>query len=191
MRDKTDLKPCPLAHRGEADDQRKPPKIWRSGARIHFSVVCHCGMRGPARLTERDAVDDWNNRDENRAECDRLVGENTRLRAALANSDQPCIYCSLSAKDWAKCKIGFPGCDRADDAMGCPHLGASSELSQYRDITEELAAALNDARKTLETVSDMADKDSKLHGVFKGPIFTKMANALASATKLGIPEEKT
>ena len=55
----------------------------------------------------------------------RLESENTRLRAALAQSDQPCAYCTLPAEDWGKCEHGFPGCSRADDAVGCPELGAS------------------------------------------------------------------
>lgn len=57
-----------------------------------------------------------------------LEGENTRLRAALAQSPGACVYCSLPAEDWAKCAHGFPGCSRADDAMGCPELGASMRL---------------------------------------------------------------
>lgn len=57
-------------------------------------------------------------------------GENTRLRAALAQSDQPCAYCSLPKDEWAKCASGFPGCDRADDAMGCPELGARLALDE-------------------------------------------------------------
>lgn len=51
--------------------------------------------------------------------------ENDRLRAALANSGGPCAYCSLPKEEWAKCREGFPGCPRADDAMLCPHVGAS------------------------------------------------------------------
>lgn len=73
-----------------------------------------------------------------------LADENARLRAALAQSDQPCAYCSLPHDEWAKCKSGFPGCDRADDAMGCPHLGASLEAERYRaalqKIRDEIAA---------------------------------------------------
>ena len=62
----------------------------------------------------------------------RLSEENTRLRAALALSDRPCAYCSLPADKWAECQQGFPGCDRADDAMGCPHIGAALELARLR-----------------------------------------------------------
>jgi hypothetical protein len=60
-------------------------------------------------------------------ERDAAREENTRLRAALANSDQPCAYCSLPAEEWAECQSGFPGCARGDDAMGCPELGAAME----------------------------------------------------------------
>ena len=73
---------------------------------------------------------------------DDLRAENTRIRAALANSKSPCVYCSLPADEWAKCPSGFPGCDRADDAMGCPELGASLENA-------ELRAALAEARGLL------------------------------------------
>ena len=67
-----------------------------------------------------------------------LLDENIRLRAALARSDQPCAYCSLSAEDFNRCVLGFPGCSRADDAMGCPELGAALELQQLKDVCKEL-----------------------------------------------------
>lgn len=57
------------------------------------------------------------------------VEENTRLRAALANSKDPCVYCQLPKEEMAKCAFGFPGCGRADDMTGCPEFGAS--LSEY------------------------------------------------------------
>jgi len=66
--------------------------------------------------------------------------ENERLRAALAQSDQPCAYCTLSVEDWNKCQSGFPGCARADDAMGCPELGASLELQENRLLIRNLEA---------------------------------------------------
>lgn len=71
----------------------------------------------------------------NHVMADRMLeveGENTRLRAALALSDQPCAYCSLPADEWAKCKHGWPNCGRGDDAMGCPHLGAALELEDLK-----------------------------------------------------------
>lgn len=97
------------------------------------------------------------------AEIERLKAENTRIRAALAVSKDPCIYCSLPAEDWAKCQHGFPGCDRGDDAMGCQELGASLALKDaeaQRDAAEaarsaaeareaELRKALNDAAVSL------------------------------------------
>lgn len=58
--------------------------------------------------------------------------ENTRLRAALATSKDPCIYCQLSAADMGKCKAGFPGCARADDLSGCPEFGASLDAATLR-----------------------------------------------------------
>lgn len=54
--------------------------------------------------------------------------DNTHLRSALAVSKDPCRYCQLPAEEMAKCRSGFPGCDRADDMMGCPELGASLAL---------------------------------------------------------------
>ena len=86
-----------------------------------------------------------------RAKLDATEGENTRLRAALANSDQPCIYCTLSKEDWAKCEHGFPGCSRADDAMGCPELGASLEAAR-------LKAMLVKAREGLGPFADGWEK---------------------------------
>lgn len=94
-----------------------------------------------------------------------LAGENTRLRAALAQSDQPCAYCSLPRDEWAKCKNGFPGCDRSDDAMGCPHLGASLEADRHR-------AALQKIRDEIA-----ADKDTTIVKMV-GRIFHTANNAL-------------
>lgn len=71
-----------------------------------------------------------------------LENENTRLRAALAQSDQPCAYCSLSREDWLKCQHGFPGCARADDAAGCPELGAMLLVSDLRKERVQLREAL-------------------------------------------------
>lgn len=71
-----------------------------------------------------------------------LDGENDRLRAALAQSDQPCAYCSLPADEWEKCESGFPGCARADDAMGCPELGASLVADELRAKVKVLEEAL-------------------------------------------------
>ena len=75
--------------------------------------------------------------------------ENKRLRAALAQSDQPCAYCSLPADEWAKCESGFPGCDRADDAMGCPELGARFALDTAERQLAEARAALGAIRSSL------------------------------------------
>ena len=55
--------------------------------------------------------------------------ENTCLRAALASSQSPCVYCQLPAADMAQCRAGFPGCDRADDLSGCPEFGARLQLA--------------------------------------------------------------
>jgi len=63
--------------------------------------------------------------------------ENTRLRAAIAQGTSACIYCSLQKAEWSKCKSGFPGCARGDDAMGCPELGASYYLSEMEGNRNE------------------------------------------------------
>lgn len=71
-----------------------------------------------------------------------LETENTRIRAALAQSDQSCVYCSLPRDEWNKCKSGFPGCGRSDDAMGCPELGARLEVEELTRERDELRKAL-------------------------------------------------
>jgi hypothetical protein len=74
-----------------------------------------------------------------------VVAENTRLRAALAMSERPCTYCSLPANEWAKCADGFPGCARADDANGCPELGASMTSEVLRTAIQSAVRTLLDA----------------------------------------------
>lgn len=82
--------------------------------------------------------------------CETLEAEVERLRAALAQSELPCIYCTLPKEDWHKCRHGFPGCSRGDDAMGCPELGASmrAEAAEARNaalvkVLEEAAGRLH------------------------------------------------
>lgn len=57
-----------------------------------------------------------------------LQEEITRLRAALANSKDACVYCQLPAERIGECRFGFPGCARADDQVGCPEFGAGYHL---------------------------------------------------------------
>lgn len=73
-----------------------------------------------------------------------LTAENTRLRAALAQSKSPCAYCQLPAEEMARCRSGFPGCARADDMAGCPEFGASMEAHLLR---EQLAAVRADTER--------------------------------------------
>lgn len=106
--------------------------------------------------------------------------ENTRLRAALANSELPCVYCTLPKDEWSKCPDGFPGCGRADDAMGCPELGARMEAEEWRERAEAAEAkvarlheALADLRKTAALLQQNAlgcatnhyGQDFQLHGM--------------------------
>jgi hypothetical protein len=74
--------------------------------------------------------------------CPEVERENTRLRAALALSDRPCAYCTLPAAEWSACESGFPGCARADDAMGCPELGARMALDATEAENARLRAAI-------------------------------------------------
>ncbi|WP_232629107.1 hypothetical protein [Methylobacterium sp. Leaf118] len=69
--------------------------------------------------------------------------ENTILRASLANSSSPCAYCKLPREEWSKCASGFPGCDRADDAMLCPHVGAELETADRLAAAETALDALS------------------------------------------------
>ena len=73
-----------------------------------------------------------------------LTEENTRLRAALAQSPGACHYCQLPKEQWATCKSGFPGCARADDAFGCPEIGAMVEYAYLRDLCCRLIATCRD-----------------------------------------------
>lgn len=84
-----------------------------------------------------------------------LETENTKLRAALANSELPCVYCTLSKEDWSKCKSGFPGCGRADDAMGCPELGSSLRVEAAETAKIELAEHLD---KTIAVAADAVNR---------------------------------
>jgi hypothetical protein len=49
-----------------------------------------------------------------------LQTENSRLRATLAKSKLPCIYCGI--EEMGKCTAGFPGCGRMDDLMCDPDV---------------------------------------------------------------------
>jgi hypothetical protein len=71
-----------------------------------------------------------------------VVAENLRLRAALANSQAACTYCALPRAEWNRCQSGFPGCARADDAMGCPELGAALRESALRDAVIDACRVL-------------------------------------------------
>ena len=79
------------------------------------------------------------------------TAENTRLRAALASSKDPCAYCQLPKDEMAKCRSGFPGCARADDLMGCPELGASLEADRLKSELNEanIGAARYEYLRTL------------------------------------------
>lgn len=99
------------------------------------------GLALSEALDERDAL-------KGHAERVRaLEEENTRLRAALAQSELPCVYCTLPAEKWGECQHGLPGCPRSDDATGCPELGAALQLQSVQDELQIVRAALNAAIK--------------------------------------------
>ena len=75
-------------------------------------------------------------------ERDAAQEENTRLRAAISHSTGACLYCTLPKDEWAKCRNGFPGCARMDDAMGCPELGAAMQLHEVTRERDRLAEEL-------------------------------------------------
>lgn len=81
-----------------------------------------------------------------------LEQENERLRAALATSKDPCIYCQLPREEMAKCKSGFPGCGRADDMMGCPEFGASMEVERLQATIKALVDELRKQRQGWELI---------------------------------------
>lgn len=89
---------------------------------------------------QRDTA--WEERDKAEGRLRAMEEESTRLRAALANSPGACVYCTLPKEDWGKCPHGFPGCSRAEDSLGCPHLDASLHA-------EELEAKLTIANQEL------------------------------------------
>jgi len=106
---------------------------------------------------------------------DALEKENTRLRAALAQSELPCVYCTLSQEDWAKCKSGFPGCARADDAMGCPELGAALRVKELEAEVEKWKAKA------------IAERDEKLDSAIRvNALNVHLINKVEAAEARGI-----
>lgn len=101
----------------------------------------------------------------------RVEAENTRLRAALAQSDNPCAYCTLPADKWAECKSGFPGCARADDAMGCPELGARLKYEAEQSRNAKLKTALT---WYAEKASSLAKKDWHKNAAYAEAIFVEL-----------------
>ena len=71
-----------------------------------------------------------------------LKRENTKLRAMIGNNREPCIYCGLSATDQSLCVSGFPGCDRADDQLMCPHFAEAVGAAQAQ-VSAVKAALVN------------------------------------------------
>ena len=118
---------------------------------LRRSEYRYIGLDG--KMTTAAALED--ERDQLRAWLVEVKAENTRLRAALANSDQPCAYCTLPHDEWNKCASGFPGCARADDAIGCPELGASMENNTLRARVDELEDKIDGLESDLSSAVDV------------------------------------
>lgn len=56
-------------------------------------------------------------RDEAIQRAQRLQEENDTLRAHIAESELPCLYCQLPKAKMPECRSGFPGCGRMDDIL--------------------------------------------------------------------------
>lgn len=110
----------------------------------------------PMKRESEPAADTAATREPDTSELSRLRAENDRLRAALAVSKDPCVYCQLPAAEMAKCKSGFPGCDRADDMTGCPEFGSSYELSMIKPQYAALSQEVEQLRRQADTASRAA-----------------------------------
>lgn len=99
-----------------------------------------------------------------------LRDENTRLRAALAVSKDPCIYCTLPADQIMRCSSGFPGCARTDDiASGCREFGASMDLHYCKERVLQLEALLEEHDITIPTFEDRHNAKDPDHGAETAP----------------------
>jgi hypothetical protein len=132
-----------------------------------------------------------------RADLAKAQAEDNYLRAYIANSDGPCLYCKLHRDDWGKCASGFPGCARADDAllgsMLCPSVGASPEskikhnelaarlLAGYEKFAKTVGSADEDAALFLEHVRDAAVRIVELEAQMARPIIIRDVNGLIKA----------
>ena len=85
------------------------------------------------------------------AELTELRKENDTLRGLLGNSAKDCQYCGLPAAEQGKCKLGFPGCSRADDQQLGKYFAAGyalecceKELTELRQAKESLDYLISD-----------------------------------------------
>lgn len=130
----------------------------------HGNFVAECGFSG-GKVEHRYEADAAHiarcDPDTMRAIIDayrQTEAENTRLRAALANSELPCVYCTLPKDEWSKCPYGFPGCGRANDAMGCPELGARMEAEEWRERALRAEAENKQAVEVMKMLLNWAGK---------------------------------
>lgn len=101
-----------------------------------------------------------------------LRDENARLRAALAMSKDPCLYCQLPADEMAKCKAGFPGCARADDTAGCPEFGSAMALAMLEEEHNTLHSRIEGLREALGVIAmasgmNMPDPEETLKAIHR------------------------
>jgi len=138
------VRPVPLAAVEAALAARPEPEGMETADEdiAILNRVAEVGILGtdPARVGR--FVRDFNRL---RARLAEAEATEARLRAALAVSKDPCVYCSLPAEEFAKCSRGFPGCARADDEMGCPELGALMTLHGAEAENASLKARLTEA----------------------------------------------
>lgn len=88
--------------------------------------------------------------------------ENTRLRAALAVSKSPCVYCQLPKEEMAKCKSGFPGCARMDDLTGCPEFGSSLNEAHLREALDASQAECERLKERLEDALEIVHGEKRI-----------------------------
>jgi regulator of replication initiation timing len=114
-------------------------------------------------------------------EIDALRKENDHLRASLANSGGPCVYCNLPKEEWSKCASGFPGCSRADDAMLCPHVGleleAQDEIKALKERLEGKDRVIATMRRVEEILRGDLEKMFEKNAALKAEVEKLRADA--------------
>lgn len=66
---------------------------------IHFARCTFCWAHGPKRETRAEAIAAWNG-GALREECERLRGENERLRNNMVDIEEACEHGAFFGDDW-------------------------------------------------------------------------------------------